>query len=330
MTKREYFNLGNKDEYAKCIFAKAVDFAIAREFGKAYEFLREGLDIITCDCDVVTKWRKGLEGNYHIFNDIENGDANHSEYFFVKGFLLAFEKDKKLLYSALDAIERYMGEDEDELGYYVKGKIYFALEDYEKSYRNYLAAWNMDYCSRNQYRLGRIREERSKIDGLDNLYYAFLENPFSYCCGWNLHKYFHERGLTFPVADDEPNPLTKFFADHNEDEFKRFFGYIVDREFVYPNYRKDGREDERLYTRQIVDGFVKDLERNAHLFIPPIDTGDDYGEPDFDPNDYDEPDYDPYEDYGSSTEKYGGYNGWSDDVIDDAFEGDPENTWNVD
>lgn len=34
--------------------------------------------------------------------------------------------------------------------------------------------------------------------------------------------------------------------------------------------------------------------------------------------------------YGSSTEKYGGYNGFSDDVIDDAFEGDPENTWNVD
>lgn len=34
--------------------------------------------------------------------------------------------------------------------------------------------------------------------------------------------------------------------------------------------------------------------------------------------------------YGSSEEKYGGYNGFSDDVIDDAFEGDPSNTWNVD
>lgn len=34
--------------------------------------------------------------------------------------------------------------------------------------------------------------------------------------------------------------------------------------------------------------------------------------------------------YGSSTEKYGGYNGFSDDVIDDAFDGDPEATWNVD
>ncbi len=36
------------------------------------------------------------------------------------------------------------------------------------------------------------------------------------------------------------------------------------------------------------------------------------------------------EEYGTSGEKYGWYNGFSDDAIDDAFEGDPENTWNVD
>ena len=41
-------------------------------------------------------------------------------------------------------------------------------------------------------------------------------------------------------------------------------------------------------------------------------------------------DRDEMEEYGSSTEKYGGYNGWSDDAIDDAFEVDPMNTWNVD
>jgi hypothetical protein len=35
-------------------------------------------------------------------------------------------------------------------------------------------------------------------------------------------------------------------------------------------------------------------------------------------------------DYGNSYKKYGGYNGWSDDVIDDAFEGNPDLTWNFD
>ena len=32
----------------------------------------------------------------------------------------------------------------------------------------------------------------------------------------------------------------------------------------------------------------------------------------------------------TSGEKYGYYNGYSDDVIDDAFDGCPEATWNVD
>lgn len=56
--------------------------------------------------------------------------------------------------------------------------------------------------------------------------------------------------------------------------------------------------------------------------------------PDFEEEDYDFYDphdnYDPSDEYGTSYEKYGGYNGYSDDVIDDAFEGDPSNTWNVD
>ena len=53
---------------------------------------------------------------------------------------------------------------------------------------------------------------------------------------------------------------------------------------------------------------------------------------DDDTENYDEEDqdYDSGDDYGSSGEKYGWYNGFSDDAIDDAFEGDPENTWNVD
>lgn len=50
-----------------------------------------------------------------------------------------------------------------------------------------------------------------------------------------------------------------------------------------------------------------------------------------DEDDWDLDDFDNYEEgYGSSGEKYGWYNGFSDDVIDDAFEGDPSNTWNVD
>jgi len=44
----------------------------------------------------------------------------------------------------------------------------------------------------------------------------------------------------------------------------------------------------------------------------------------------DNDDNDDYDDYSPSYEKYGGAYGYDDDTIDSAFEGDPENYWNID
>lgn len=41
-------------------------------------------------------------------------------------------------------------------------------------------------------------------------------------------------------------------------------------------------------------------------------------------------DYFDYDDDGPSYSKYGGYNGWDDNTIDEAFDGNPELTWNID
>jgi len=41
-------------------------------------------------------------------------------------------------------------------------------------------------------------------------------------------------------------------------------------------------------------------------------------------------DYSDFNDYSPSYEKYGGAYGYDDDTIDTAFEGDPENYWNID
>ena len=37
-----------------------------------------------------------------------------------------------------------------------------------------------------------------------------------------------------------------------------------------------------------------------------------------------------YDDDSPSYSKYGGYNGWDDNTIDEAFDGNPELTWNID
>ena len=40
--------------------------------------------------------------------------------------------------------------------------------------------------------------------------------------------------------------------------------------------------------------------------------------------------YDDDDDDGGQYSKYGGYNGWDDNTIDEAFDGNPELTWNID
>jgi hypothetical protein len=47
-------------------------------------------------------------------------------------------------------------------------------------------------------------------------------------------------------------------------------------------------------------------------------------------NEQQQDDYDDYDDYSPSYVKYGGDYGYDDDTIDSAFEGDPENYWNID
>lgn len=71
----------------------------------------------------------------------------------------------------------------------------------------------------------------------------------------------------------------------------------------------------------------------SNKLVPPSNSSTNSMDDD-DYDDYDDYESDGYgdydEEYGSSGEKYGWYNGFSDDVIDDAFEGDPSLTWNVD
>ncbi len=50
----------------------------------------------------------------------------------------------------------------------------------------------------------------------------------------------------------------------------------------------------------------------------------------YDDYQYDDYQYDDSIDHGNDYVKYGGYNGYSDDIIDSVFEGDPLMTWNVD
>ena len=91
---------------------------------------------------------------------------------------------------------------------------------------------------------------------------------------------------------------------------------------------------------------VSKCENNEELAIPSTDSkpkdvedATDYGKPAVLLSDYipeektfysDDYYYDNYDDDDNGYSKYGGYNGYDDQTIDDAFEGDPSLTWIID
>lgn len=87
------------------------------------------------------------------------------------------------------------------------------------------------------------------------------------------------------------------------------------------------QEPEKLEIEPKENIESSDIEKPLLNKNDSIENGSSLGEDESCDNGNDNEDED---NYGSSGEKYGWYNGFSDDAIDDAFEGDPEVTWNVD
>lgn len=133
------------------------------------------------------------------------------------------------------------------------------------------------------------------------------------------------------------------------------YSYISDFKGKYASICLGGTENENA-PFNIIGGkwgmiddkgnIVSKCENNEELAIPstdckPKDVEDatDYGKPAGLLSDYipekktfysDDYYYDNYDDDDNGYSKYGGYNGYDDQTIDDAFEGDPSLTWNID
>lgn len=317
MNKLKLIERGNKESLGKYFLQKAVDFAFDGSFGKSYEFAKEGLDILTCDCGM---WRKRYENSDKtLFSDLLVNTSEYLEYYFVKAFILSFEDDVKDIYVGLDSIEKYLNKRQNEYGFYVKGKILLSLEKPAEAYEVFLRAMEFDKNPRLLYRIGRIKEEHFTKNGLKYLSDSFIMNSSSACCVRILKKYMEKRAIDLSKEKKETNKLILSFVG-SDDEW-RFYNLF--EEFLNNEYLPDDLPFMAdVETLPIVNNFVKFLRENAMIFKVDFEDHDEY-------EDY-ENDDNSYSDYGTSYDKYGGYNGYSDDVIDDAFEGDPMNTWNID
>jgi len=296
----------HKEEIGKYYLSKASTFAFNNEFGKAYEFFKEGLDILTCDCQSGWLNPSSVE-NKKVFDDINIKHTPHIEYYFVKAYIMSYEADRKNQYLALEAIDKYLEVKNDEYGNYVRGKIFIALNEPQKAFECFEKASLNSTNQRLLYRLGRTKEQLLEQNGLEELYYSFVQNPFSACCARNLKKYMKERGDILVFNENEINPLLiAFNNDEAEWQFQKLYEKLHKSQIDY-NFDLSGADNA-----ETINYFIQVIKNNSNLFV----ESDNLSEFEYDEEDYSDYEDRDYRDYDRDTfdaltdGQYGDYDDW--------------------
>jgi tetratricopeptide (TPR) repeat protein len=304
----------NREDLGEYFLFKASEFALNREFGKSYEYFKESLDILTCDCSGSNWLFKNPASNKNIFSDVIDHRSAKFEYYFVKAYMLSHTKIIEDLYIALDAINRYIEIKKDGYGFYVKGNILCNLDKHEEAYLCLLEARTYSSNTNIEYRIGRIKEKYLNKDGTKELFKSFFGNISSTCCGREFCEHSLKRNKILKDESSTNKLMVSFNKNINNGSDFIGLEFCIDL-CTYLGSKRMGSNKSSLEAGEALTTiieFIKILEKNRNTFIREEALG-------FDNNSCHEGDFD----------KYGGYNGFDDDSIDNAFEGDPMNTWNV-
>lgn len=347
------------DKIGKIYFKKGVEFVLEGKHDVAWEFFKLGIDTVTCDCeegfwlqlwlDSKFTYRGYQDASSELKSHIIKNYKKYNSYYFNMVFLLSYSQDDKSLKNIEDALSflELTGGGNDYWYYsYLRSKMdekngIFNPESIESQIRDDDHEAYID--SGVLYRTGRSKRNspHSNDSGISEIFLSFKLNPYSPCCAALLKEIMIEQGIKIEVSEkQESNPLLKAFI---QDESKK-------SEFLSPSTFFDvyKRYLERFNSKKNqleVKSFIAEVLSNFKILNPnKVSIA-------FYKNKHDpikmllsEEDYEFFKKHGrlpdtsldqleggasSSQGKYGGYNGHSDDAIDDAFEGDQSLTWNI-
>lgn len=286
MDLNELIRKNNIDMVGKYFLKTGFEFFILNEIGKAYEYLKLGLNTLTCDC-LIGQWKPvtiNLTSVLPTYNNI-----NPSEYLFCKAVILSYSKEIKYLYVALDTIDTYLLEQNDDLGFYVKGKILTELKEYNQAKESFEISYDLKPCSRTLYRLARLNEEFLDVFSIDKLYDAYISNPYSACCCRVLKHHTNKRKIKIRfMIDGIDNVLVEYFHDNYDQwAFQKHFENLLSvdeiADFIAP-----------VKSKNIIDEFIDQLSQINDIFQSPDDKYyPEFYEPDYDyDEEYSQEDYD--------------------------------------
>ena len=287
-------------------FENAVLLWIQGDFKLTVKNILIGFKHVSCDCELrALIEEKGKEIITSMRSNVINCTSQNFD--FLRAIYYFFS-DQEI--KALAFIDTYLEDNvNSEIGIYLKGRTLCAVGRYEEGMKYLNNALELNDNARLNYRIGRIKEQKLDNFGIDHLFKSIMQNPSSSCA----HSWFKE------IADERNIKLetntNKFLANTFNNKDSRQFKLAVDT--LLFKGQVNLANNTVLTSSQALDDFLDTLKSDQNLFGY-NDKSEEYQDEYYD------------DDYSPSYDKYNGAYGLDDNSIDSAFDGDPENYWNID
>lgn len=239
----------NLDFLGKKYFLKANKNILQHNFKTAYKYMMLGYRSVVCDCGLGNWILKDLKTsliNCKTFN------CNISQLNLIQAYIHWISREYE---SALNFVNSFINYVKDEeVGFYLKGRIYEGMKEFEKAVENYKLSLSIKRTNKTLHRIGRIKEAHLNENGIAELYEASLSNVISHCAG-RLAENSAKRGIFLPGKNS-------FFVDSFNDGGALLFAY----DFLnQPTIKlKNGMELNFLKEKSKL---LKSLIKNKHLFF---------------------------------------------------------------
>ncbi|HEX8514558.1 MAG TPA: AAA family ATPase [Bacteroidia bacterium] len=165
---------GNLDKLGKHYLRKANENILQLDFKKAYENIVTGFDYIVCDCRLGNWILKDLN---KVLIECETFNCSIQQLNLLQAYVYWLSNE---FGPALNCINNFLQfNDNEEVAYYLKGRIYAGMEDYVKALEFYNKALTIKKTNKTLYRIGRTKEEALNENGIPELFEASLSNVIS-------------------------------------------------------------------------------------------------------------------------------------------------------
>lgn len=309
----------NFERVGMLYFERAIIDLIEMNHKSAFSNLIIGFSYVSCDCNFSHMLKKKYNeiSNSFILEMINCSKFELSFIYSLYYYYLCIDKDGEISEDqsnkALTYIDYFLHNNpRSEVGHYIRARI-LSSHNIAVAIKELEIAQKINNNHRLNYRIGRFKEYKLDEYGLDLLYLSILTNQSCNCSMYHFKKVCDKRNIKLQTYSEKF--LANLFNNSNSEVFSETIIKLNREGYLTLD------NSEKITMKQVYTDFIYSLKEDENLFIK-----NDYDEFDIDDDSYNYNNNDNRPSYS----KYGGANGLDDRTIDDAFDGDADNYWNID